>query len=253
MRKRLVVILLLVIPVLSSAQPQLPTFEIASVKRNTSGDANSSSGQVSGGAFSARNSTAKQLLLEAFRIPETLMRGGPNWIESERFDVDARPNAPVDSATSVQMLQALLIDRFKLRTHRESIEVEGYSLIVAPRGAKLELNTDAECKPPCGGTISSPTGRLTSRKVPLSRFAARLAEVVSRPVVDNTGLTGEFNMQLEWAPEPSQFRGAAKEVPNDQRPSLFTALEEQLGLRLVPQRVRQDVLMIDSIERPTPN
>ena len=181
------------------------------------------------------------------------MRGGPKWIDSERFDVDARPGMPVDSATSAQMLRGLLSDRFKLKTHWESVEVDSYALTIGPRGARLELNTDAECKPPCGGTISSPTGRLTSRKVPLSRFAAKLAEIVSRPIVDNTRLAGEFNMQLEWAPEPSQFQGAAKEVPNDQRPSLFTALEEQLGLRLSPQRVRQDLLVIDSIERPTPN
>ena len=253
MRIRYAAIFVVIGAVLMMAQAPLTKFDIASVKRNTSGDANSSSGPVAGGAFSARNSTVKQLLLEAFRVPETLVRGGPSWIETERFDVDARPGAPVDSATSVQMLQALLAERFRLKTHRETTDVEGYGLIVSPGGAKLVLNTDVECKPPCGGTISSPTGRLTSRKVPLSRFAVRLAEVVSRPVVDMTGLVGDFNMTLEWAPEPSQFQGAAKETPNDQRPSLFTALEEQLGLRLVPQRIRQEVLVIDAIERPTPN
>ena len=181
------------------------------------------------------------------------MRGGPGWIDSERFDVDARPGMPVDSATSVQMLQALLTQRFKLKTHRDTIEVDGYALVVSPAGARLALNDDVDCKPPCGGTVSSPTGRLTSRKVSLSRFASRLAEIVSRPVVDQTGLIGDFNMALEWAPEPSQFQGGAKETPNDQRPSLFTALEETLGLRLMPQRIRQDMLVIDAIERPTPN
>ena len=253
MRIRVVSIFLVGCAALVWAQPQVPTFEVSSVKRNTSGDASSSSGHVAGGAFAARNSTVKQLLLEAFRIPEALMRGGPSWIETERFDVDAWPGTPVDSATSIQMLQALLTERFKLRTHRETTDVDGYALTVSAGGTKLALNTDVECKPPCGGTISSPTGRLTSRKVPVSRFAVRLAEVVSRPVVDMTGLVGDFNMTLEWAPEPSQFQGAAKETPNEQRPSLFTALEEQLGLRLVSQRVRQEVLVIDAIERPTPN
>jgi uncharacterized protein (TIGR03435 family) len=238
---------------LGRTQLQIPTFAVASVKRSTTGNMNSSSGQVGGGAFSARNQTVKQLLLEAHRVPAALLRGGPGWIDSERFDIDARPAMPVDGATSDQMLQALLIERFKLRTHWERTEVEGYALVTAQRGAKLKLNTDTECKPPCGGTINSPSGRLTSRKVPLSRFATRLGEIVSRPVIDKTGLIGEFDVQLEWAPEPSQFQGAAREIPDDPRPSLFAALEEQLGLRLVPQRVLLDMLVIDTIEHPTPD
>ena len=111
------------------------------------------------------------------------MRGGPGWIESRRFDVDARPAMPVDPATAVQMLQALLIDRFKLKTHWEATETEGFALVVAPQGARLELNADAECLPPCGGTIDSPTGRLTSRKVSLSRFAAASQPQRVRPDV----------------------------------------------------------------------
>jgi uncharacterized protein (TIGR03435 family) len=102
-----------------------------------------------------------------------------------------------------------LEDRFQLKVHQETRDVNGYASVLSKDGPKIKLNAEAICSPLCGGTNVSPSGRLTSRKVPMSRFANLLTEIVGRPVVDATGLAGEFDIDLDWARPLGSLEGRA--------------------------------------------
>jgi uncharacterized protein (TIGR03435 family) len=248
------VILLMLVAPASGAQlhsARAPHFEVASIKLNKTANASSASGFLPGGAFSATNATLKDIISEAYRMRDDQLQGGPKWIDSARFDIAAKTANGTTSEEALLMLQTLLEERFQLRVHQETRDVNGYTLVLSKGGPKIKLNSDAICPPPCGGTNVSASGKLTSRKVPMSRFANRLTEIVGRPVVDATGLAGEFDIDLDWAPAPAEFGGRGHEIPNDPRPSFFTALQEQLGLKLEPQKTTVHILIIDSAEKPS--
>ena len=142
------------------------------------------------------------------------------------------------------VLLAWLVGRaFKLAVHRETKETSGYALVVAKSGPKLKEATDARTQ---DGSISAGRGRLTGQKAPLSMLAAQLTRVAGRTVTDETGLEGGFDFNLEWTPE---------ETPTDlaSAPSLFTAIQEQLGLRLEARKEKTEILVIDHVEKPDAN
>jgi uncharacterized protein (TIGR03435 family) len=233
---------------------QEPTFEVASIKQNKTASGNSVTTFLSGGVFTAKDATLKDIIQEAYQIiDDERLQGGPGWMISDRWDIAAKPANATKQEEAVLMLQALLVDRFQLKFHRETQDVNGYALTQARDGAKIRTNTETTCLPPCGGTNVSAGGKLTARKVPMSRFVNRLAQIVGRPVVDSTGLTGEFDMDLDWAPDGGQFGGQGREVPDDSRPSLFTALQEQLGLKLEPRKMSREIFVIDHAEKPSEN
>jgi uncharacterized protein (TIGR03435 family) len=236
------------------AYSQLPSvrFEVASIRQNRSGDPNTATSFIAGGGFAATNATLTGIIQEAYGVRDDRMRGGPGWIRTDRYDVAAKPQAAVTSDESRMMLQSLLAERFALKSHWEKQEGPGFILTVAKAGPKLRINTQVECLPPCGGTNSSVTGKLSSRKVPMSRFANSLAEILGRPVVDMTSLNDSYDIDLDWAPDATRFGGRAKEVPGDFRPSLFTALQD-LGLKLEAAKVPLDFFVIDQVSRPSEN
>jgi uncharacterized protein (TIGR03435 family) len=249
-------VLVMLIALATVAQSQSasePHFEVASIKLNKTANANSATGFLPGGVFSATNATLTNIIGEAYRMRDDQIQGGPKWIDSDRFDVTAKPANGTKSEEALLMLQTLLEDRFQLKVHQEARDINGYVLVLSKDGPKIKLNSDAICAPPCGGTSVSASGKLTSRKVPLSRFANRLTEIVGRPVVDATGLAGEFDIDLDWAPVTGEFGGRGREIPNDPRPSFFTALQEQLGLKLEPHKTPINILMVDRAEIPREN
>jgi uncharacterized protein (TIGR03435 family) len=148
------------------------------------------------------------------------------------------------------MLRALMEDRFQLKVHKETKLLPGYALVVDKRGPKLHRSTDA--KP----LTQSGKGSLIVKNVGMMWLVGSLSQKLGCVVTDNTGLTGEFDFSLKWTPDPGENSGVAvtpTSLLDSDGPSIFTALTEQLGLRLVSQRVPADVIVIDSVQQPSPN
>lgn len=206
------------------------------------------------GRFSARCTTLLGLLYNAYPIkPNVPVPGLPGWASSVLFDVEAKASdnavaaeeqLPRDerSDQKQQMLQALLADRFKLRVHTETREGAIYELVVAKGGFKLKDAPESELS----GGYSWGRSQIQVRKGSIERLAFTLSDILSRTVVDKTGLTGNYDFTLKWTPDEQQ--GTA-----DAGPTLFTALEEQMGLKVVPSKGPVDIFIVDYAERPSEN
>ena len=250
-----------------------PAFEVASVRRNTSGPGGVFMRRLSGVGFEAGNVTPRDLILFAYDIQRSYVIGAPDWIGNERFDIVARAGASPQTTTpgsnvEMLMLRALIEDRFRLATHTETREMSVCTLVLARSDGRLgpqlrrsqidcltrpanpggEPPADATPRPECSGRngpgYTSASGR------PISSFLFFLAGNVQRPVIDRTGLTGTWGFELTFNPDGV---AGAPASPDDPRPSIFTALQEQLGLRLEPSTAPVPVLVIDRIDRPTEN
>lgn len=242
---------------------QSPSFEVASVKRNTDTVFIISGVQPeAGGRLSAKAATLRQLIASAYQIRESLILGGPSWGDSERYDIEAKAGDPVGWDSGLrQMLQNLLSDRFQLRVHRESKEMPVYLLTVTKGGPKLK-KLEEECTPGpngfCGG-YTNRVGLITGQKASMGQLADTLSAILDRPVLDQTGLGGLFNdIKLEWVPDETQYAswGPAaykRAVSDPSAASLFTAIQEQLGLKIESGKGSVEVLVIDSAEKPTEN
>jgi uncharacterized protein (TIGR03435 family) len=216
-------------------------FEVASVKLNHSGDL--SSGEHTGrGRLTVTNDTLKQLIRFAFDVWDFQIEGGPRWLDADRFDIVATTGSS-DVITNQQLrrlLQALLADRFQLKAHRETKEMTVYSLVVTKNGPKLTEHTGD------GGGDSSTnasTGNIRATRATMATLANSLSGVMGRPVIDNTRLRGTFDYKLVWAPEQADSTA----------PSIFTAVQEQLGLRLESAKGPIEMLLIDGAEKPSEN
>jgi uncharacterized protein (TIGR03435 family) len=247
----------------SPAQPPTAAFEVATVKPNTSGSGGSSS-RFRGDLFVATNVTLKNFLqYQAFNISGPRIVGAPKWIDSERFDMEAK----MDSATAAQlhalnrdqrdlqlqsMFQQVLADRFQLKTHWEDREMPIYALVVAKGGPNLEPAK----KPELGSGSSSGNGMLQGNNVTLTRFAEMLTQEVSvelgRVVVDETQISGTYDMMLKWTPETNSTTEDPT-PPANAGPTIFTAVQEQLGLKLDSTKGPVKVLVIDHVEMPSEN
>lgn len=257
------------------------TFEVASIKPNNSGDARSSISVQPGGRFLASNIGAKSLVSFAYQMEDYQVVGGPSWLTSTRFDVVAKaptdiPIVPTTAGgppSSWQlMMRALLAERFRLTAHTDTREMPVLNLVVARNdgrlGRQLQRST-ADCsslsprppgapapdpneRPTCGMRLAP--GAISAGGRSMAGLAGTLTQFVQRPVTDRTNLSGLFDFDLQWAYEPTNAITAQLAVPVDpDSPPLFTALQEQLGLRLDAARAPIPVLVIDSIERPTPD
>lgn len=241
-----------------TAEPQI--FDAASVKRNMSGASNVSAGPTPTG-YVATNVPINMLITQAFRVRPGQVVGGPDWINVDRFDIVARAPQGADPASMLVRLRQLLQQRFKLVTHLETREQPIYALVRSrpdtAAGPNLKPST-LECLPPgtpanpcrMNGTIGSAAGSVKATGQTMADFARYLANNVDRVVVDRTALPGRFDFELEWTAD--DVRGLAIERPPDSNnPSLLTALQEHLGLKLEPTRGPVEYLVIDSVEHPT--
>lgn len=262
------------IPPTPQADPKAAVFEVASVKSNTSGGGSMSMGWQPGGGFRAVNSPLRSLIQTAFDVRDSELVGAPDWISSERFDVTAKAATELTRDTRSLALQALLRERFKLTAHRDTREVPVYLLVLARpdrrlgpglRQSQIDCSPQARAaRPPtvgagagqgAGGPGASAVSRpecgsfsagstLTAGAVTLAQLSGSLSRQADRPVLDRTGLTGFFDVDLKWSNQTKV---------TDDGPSFFTAVQEQLGLRLEAGRGPQEILVIDSVERPTPD
>ena len=259
-------ILLVVTGVGVVASAQRAQFEVASVKLHTSDDQRMYMVAQPSGRFVAANIPLRMLIRSAYQLQDDQIVGGPDWLATDRFDIDARaPQAPGSPNRQVlEMLQTLLADRFKLTMHSEKRELPVFALERSRRDGSFgqglrptacpDMAIDLSRPQPCMN-IQTGVGSLTLRGMPLTQFTAYLAPYVNRVIVDRTNLDGRYDIELKWTPEsPAQGRGAGEPPASDPNAiSIFTALQEQLGLRLDSTRDTVDVLVIDTLERLTPN
>jgi uncharacterized protein (TIGR03435 family) len=227
-----------------SQTPAVPRFEVATVKPASPEEiqAGSSGCKTGHGRATCTNVTLKRCIVGSFHTGPGQVVGGPSWIDSGAFHIDAKAADPVeDDAVLDAMMQALLQERFHLAFHRETRNLQALVLEVAKNGPKLEKASGGEA------VTDSSHGSLTLKNTTMDGLAERLARVTGLPAVNRTGIDGVFNMKLAWTPEGETPKGPGSP------PSLFTAIQEQLGLRLQSQKAPVKVLVIDHAEKPTEN
>jgi len=267
-----------------------PAFEVASVKRSP--DAPFSFPGVMlqpSGRATSPGTSARQLILVAYGLQDIQLSGGPSWIGSDLYAIDARAGADATRATVRLMLKSLLAERFQLVAHLEKRELPAFALVLADRNGKLGprlQRSGPECAPvkapegvplppppppgpgpgfvavlpqdplgPTCGFVSFP-GWLSGRRLTMGHLVTPLTQLTRRPVVDETGLAGEFDVDVTFMPDqPVALNGAAAppSLSQSDRPPLLTAIQEDLGLKLETRRREVDVLVIDGIERPSEN
>jgi bla regulator protein blaR1 len=258
-----------------AAGTTLPSFEVISIKLNPNRDPNSMGG--AGGDLShemMRLATAKALIQFAYNVRAFQVSGGPSWIGSDRFDIDAKADdvtvGKMQAMTFDQrlalrrlMYQSLLAERFKLKVRRTTTEAPVYSLIVAKPGkipvAQNDCPTAPQAVPPnqmCGGgEIWS--GHINDNTVAIKSLVGSLTTVTGKIVLDNTGLTGKYNITLDWTPDSARLGPPDPNSPfppaDPNGPTLQEALQEKLGLKLVSTIGPVENIVIDHIEQPSPN
>ena len=215
--------------------------------------------------FTATGVTLQGLIREAYEVEDNQISGAPAWLDSERYDIEAKADKSVaDELQKLsfdqrlveyrRMLQALLGDRFQLTLHRETKELPVYALVIAKKGPKLQ-ETHPGDNDPTGMTFG--WGLLKGEGVPIALLVRHLSrQQLDRPVVDKTGLTGKYDFTLKWIPDDRRTPTVGQQGTDDTPPpgpSIFTAIQEQLGLRLEPQKGPVEVLVIDHVERPSEN
>jgi uncharacterized protein (TIGR03435 family) len=246
---------------LGSVHAQTNTFEVASLKRNNSPTASMKVPIPSGGRFTATNVSVKTLISMAWKTRGTEILGAPAWTAADKYDVDARAASPdITREQYLSMLQSLLSDRFKLRLHQETRELPVYTLNPFKSGLRLKTADEHSCAPSstaspqsdtvaCGTWFTGPVS-LDGRGMSTAQIAAALAVVLGRPVTDRTFANGRFDLHLEFNPDGVNLGNGASDTPADSsRPSIFTALQEQAGLKLESHKEPAEIVVIDSIER----
>jgi uncharacterized protein (TIGR03435 family) len=260
-----------------TADVEVPAFDVVSVKPNKS-DSGMVRIMAKPDGYSASNVSLKMLIQSAYGIRQDLISGAPSWADSARFDIDAKVAGPdVDALQKLSpeqrrlLLQPLLADRFKLKIHTETKQLPVYEIVLAKGGSKLKEATAGDTyangiKGPDGvgrgGMMRFGPGQLTAQAVPLTSLANMLSQQLHRTVLDKTGLTGKYDLELTWTPDHGgdpMFKGPdgspqrADAAPDSSGPSIFTALQEQLGLRLQSSKGPVETIAIDHVEMPSEN
>jgi uncharacterized protein (TIGR03435 family) len=250
-------------------------FDAASVKPSTS--VRLMGTMLRDGKLTTTGITLKTLMAVAYNVRENEISGGPNWVGSARYDINAKAAGPANTTDLKRMVRALIEDRFQLRTHRETREMPVYALVTDKRDPTLKASNDVNCNDPASGYTPPPqlpapgqpfkpvsircgnfyvlNDRLQGRKVTLQQFASTLSSmnIVERRVVDETGIAGTFDIDLHWnpsetAPSPTDASSADANLP-----PIFEAFREQLGLKLQAQTAAVEVLVIDNASVPSAN
>ncbi|WP_420236559.1 TIGR03435 family protein [Telmatobacter bradus] len=244
---------------LPQMDPKLdPGFEVATIKPSAP-DKPGKAFLVRGGKVSTFNTTVSDLIAFAYGVHTKQITGGPAWLESSKFDIDGKPDQPGTPSTKQlqSMFRKLLAERFQLKFHEDQRELSAYVITVGKNGQKMTKSEgDANSLP---ALFFTKLGRLTVTNADLQDFAELMqSAVLDRPVVDHTGLEGRWNFLLTWTPDDSQFASMGVKVPPpsdaaDAPPPLFTAIQEQIGLKLDAAKTQVKVLAIDKLEKPSDN
>ena len=220
-------------------------FEVAAIRPNASGSPNTQINLPNGGRLIIVNATLKTLIRNAYGILGFQLAGGPPWLDGDKFDINAKTgdSQAITSDRLKPLLQNLLADRFQLKVHWQGKDGPVYALVAEKTGPKFSR---AAGGPDRGMNTSKGPGKVHMKGsgVPMSELSSNLANQLGRFVVDQTGLDGEYDFVLDWDPD---------QLADSTGPSLFTALHEQLGLKLEPRKGQVPVLVIDSVEKPSEN
>jgi uncharacterized protein (TIGR03435 family) len=230
-----------------------PQFDTAVLKISPAGTYGKPYGILIGSQFTARTVTTRSLIAQAWELQENQILGGPDWLNSDRYDLTAKPDmsAGVPSRDDLHlMLRALLAERTGLALHEASRDMPVYSLVVGKDGSKLKVSAVTS---PAQKAKTVINGHIGGTGMPVQYLTDMLATVLQRPVNDNTGLTGVYDFQLQWMPDETQRSVGSPAAANADGPSLFQAIQQQLGLRLESKRIPTRVLVIDKIEKPGEN
>lgn len=272
----------IVIPVLCQTEAEKrPSFEVATIKPSDSGQRGQSIINQPGGRLVIRGMPVLGMVTFAYNVSSFQVTDGPGWMSNDRWDIEARaeegsvpppvfPPDPTKPNPMALRLQSLLEDRFQLKLHRDAKELPIYELTIAKGGPKIKLNSDqtpfqvpergAQPPPVQSGTMprfSMRVGRGSMEAVGLEirDVAQMFSNLLGRTVVDKTGLKGLYDVKMTWAPDPALQGPPGADAPpvDPSGPSIFTAVQEQLGLKLDSAKGPVEVIVIDSVERPTEN
>ena len=274
--QKILVILALALTTQIPAQTR-PQVEVAAIHPSAPGQGPMGQIHMAPGRFEAHNLTVRKLIYIAYKVKLTDVLGGPAWLNSDTYDI----TATADDMTGDNFpltLQSLLEDRFKLKLHRETKEGNVYDLTIAKAGLKMQPTPPGACVPfslaknrtqPtdenwCGWRQSQPGLRVGTGIIfadppgfPLQGLIGQLSNVLDKPVIDHTALTGPYNIHLEWTPDDANVTAPGDPTQPttlpETGPTIFTALREQLGLELKPAKGPVTVLVIDSVDRPSEN
>jgi uncharacterized protein (TIGR03435 family) len=219
-----------------------------------------------GGRLSGTNTTLPNLIAEAYgHVPIGQIVGGPAWLKTERFDIEARADGNPDEERIMLMLRPLLEDRFKLKLHRETRELPVFTINAARGGIKLKASKEGGCV--AGDRFHAPAGEeakycgtnllrvkgssleWNASRIDMGAAAKALSSALRRPVIDKTGFAGTFDIQVQWASE----QGPGVAVTDGAEPAIFTVLQDQLGLKIESGKGPVEVLVIDHVEKPDAN
>lgn len=236
-----------------------PSFDVATIKPNPSGGSSLQGLTIRGRNMVVRNGSLEDLITFAYSVQIKQIVGTQGWTGSDRYDIDAVPDQPgtpnLEQLRS--MVRKLLADRFKLTFHHEKRELSAYVLTAGKTGQKL---TPTQIKGTLPGFYYAPgTGGLTLHLVngTMTDFTSFLQMLVlEKPVVDQTGIPGRFDSNITFTPDQTQFNGHVPKLPSadvPDAPDLFTAIQQQLGLKLAAEKTAVDVIVIDHVEKPSPN
>jgi uncharacterized protein (TIGR03435 family) len=257
------------------AAPARVEFDAASVKPSASARLRGT--MLRDGKLTTTGITLKTLMALAYSVRESEISGGPNWVGSEKYDINAKAAGPTNTTDLKLMVRALIEDRFQLRTHREMKEMPVYALATDKRGPILKASDDLNCTDPASGYTPPPqlpapgqpfkpvsircgnfyvlNDRLQGRKVTLQQLASTLSSmnIVERRVVDQTGIAGTFDIDLHWNPSETVPSATDASSADANLPPIFEAFREQLGLKLQAQTAAVEVLVIDNASVPSAN
>lgn len=226
--------------------PALPQFEVASIKPIDPANPQKSV-NLRGGELKATSYSLKNLIQLGWDVRSFQVLGGPAWLDSDKYDVDAKPAVPLEIFASEGMrqfrlmVQSLLAGRFRLKLHPETQEMRVYFLVVGRNGPSPKRTAEAVGP---GTSMRDGKGRLTATQIDMGMLAHDLGGELGVAVIDKTNLDGAFDITLEWNPD---------EDASGSSPSIFTAIQEQLGLKLDVGRGPVEILRVDHAERPSEN
>ncbi len=265
----------------SAAFGQGPRFEVASIKPASPDARGSYIDNLPGGRMDISNFTLRQMIIFAWKLQPDQVAGGPPWIETEHFNINAKAETKPSDGDMQLMVRALLEDRFQLAVRHENKEMPIYEIVLARKdgklGAKMTATPEGSCVPfdpqhpppppergapppvvRCG-TMRLGASMLQGTGAELKNVASLLSRVLGRTVIDKTGLSGMYNIQAEWTPEAGQpLQGPPPQGPAGDRaaetgPSIYTAFQEQLGLKIVSAKGLVEMIIVEKAERPSEN
>jgi uncharacterized protein (TIGR03435 family) len=231
---------LLALVCLAVASAQQPAFEVASIKLSHDGPDGGNGYYPTPGRLRVTNATLRQLIQMAYHVRTGTLTGATGWMDSDRFNIEAKASTKSNFDDDLVMLQALLTDRFQLRFHRETRQIGMQALVAVKGGAKIQRTADQDQKE----SVSIRPTSISGTAIPIGHFVSILEAQVGTPLLNETGLSGKYDLSLTYV------RDDVRQVDG---PTVFAALQDQLGLKLEARRGPAEVFIIDSAQRPSEN